>query len=127
MYTIDRRLHCDKDLSDIVLLDIVSVARLLRKLPKRSAIRRLIFLDALSSMMVKASEIAFRRTIKLFDSLARESDDHTLVMPFELWREVLLNDADLELARSSYARLSPEPYQPWIDKLDLKQFYSLPI
>jgi len=40
---------------------------------------------------------------------------------------VLLNDADLELARSSYARLSPEPYQPWIDKLDLKQFYSLPI
>jgi len=45
-------------------------------------------------------------------------------MPFELWREVLLNDADLELARSSYARLSPEPYQPWIDKLDLKQFYA---
>jgi len=66
-----------------------------------------------------------RRTQALFDSLARESDDHTLVMPFELWR-VLLNDADLELARSSYA-LSPEPYQPWIDKLDLKQFYSLPI
>jgi hypothetical protein len=63
----------------------------------------------------------------LFDSLARESDDHTMVMPFELWEEVLLNDADLELARSSYARLSPEPYQPWIDKLDLKQFYSLPI
>ncbi|WP_242054106.1 salicylate esterase [Nostoc sp. FACHB-888] len=22
---------------------------------------------------------------------------------------------------------SPEPYQPWIDKLDLRQFYSLPI
>ncbi|MDM9384606.1 salicylate esterase [Chlorogloeopsis sp. ULAP01] len=63
----------------------------------------------------------------LFDSLARESDDHTMVMPFELWREVLLNDADLELARSSYARLSPQAYQPWIDKLDLKQFYSLPI
>jgi len=45
-----------------------------------------------------------------------------MVMPFELWREAF-NDADLELARSSYARLSPEPYQPWIDKLDLKQFY----
>jgi len=46
-------------------------------------------------------------------------------MPFELG-EKCFNDADLELARSSYAR-SPEPYQPWIDKLDLKQFYSLPI
>ena len=56
----------------------------------------------------------------LFDSLARESDDHTMVMPFEMWREVLLNDADLELARSSYAQLSPEPYQPWLDKLDLR-------
>jgi len=58
-------------------------------------------------------------------TIVRESDDHMMVMPFER-REVLLNDADLELARSSYARLSPEPYQPWIDKLDLKQFYSRP-
>jgi len=43
----------------------------------------------------------------------------TLVMPFELWR-VLLNDADLELAQSSAS--IPEPYQPWIDKLDLGSF-----
>jgi len=28
------------------------------------------------------------------------------MMPFELWREVFLNDADLDLARSSYAQLS---------------------
>jgi hypothetical protein len=49
------------------------------------------------------------------------------MMPFEVWREAFLNDADLELAKSSYAQLSPEPYQPLIDKLDLKQFYSLPI
>ena len=63
----------------------------------------------------------------LFDSLARESDDNTIAMPFEIWREAFLNDADLELAQSSYAQLSPEPYQPLIDKLNLKQFYSLPI
>jgi hypothetical protein len=50
-----------------------------------------------------------------------------MVIPFEMWREAFLNDADLDLARSSYAQLSPEPYQPWIDKLDLRQFYSLPI
>jgi hypothetical protein len=59
----------------------------------------------------------------LFDSLARESDDNTIAMPFEIWREAFLNDADLELAQSSYAQLSPEPYQPLIDKLNLKQFY----
>jgi hypothetical protein len=49
------------------------------------------------------------------------------MMPFEIWREVFLKDANLELVRSSYAQLSPEPYQPWIDKLDLKRFYSLSI
>jgi hypothetical protein len=63
----------------------------------------------------------------LFDSLARESHDNTIAMPFEIWREAFLNDADLELAQSSYAQLSPEPYQPFIDKLNLKQFYSLSI
>ncbi|MEA5567483.1 hypothetical protein [Anabaena sp. UHCC 0399] len=63
----------------------------------------------------------------LFDSLARESDDHTMVMPFEMWREAFLNDADLEMAQSSYAQLSPQAYQSLIDTLDLKQFYSLSI
>lgn len=63
----------------------------------------------------------------LSDKLARESDDNTLMLPFEIWRETFLNDADLDLAKSSYSQLSPEPYQPLIDKLDLQQFYSLPI
>jgi hypothetical protein len=63
----------------------------------------------------------------LFDKLAEESDDNTTMMPFEIWREAFLNDADLELAKFSYAHLSSEPYQPWIDKLGLQQFYSLPI
>ena len=31
------------------------------------------------------------------------------------------------LAKSAYARLSPEPYQPYRDKLDMKKFYALDI
>jgi hypothetical protein len=54
-------------------------------------------------------------------------DDNTLMLPFEIWRESFFNDADLDLAKSSYAQLSPEPYQPLIEKLNLQQFYSLPI
>ena len=119
-----------KDLTDIVLLGHsfagTIIAKVAEAIPDR--IRRLIFFDA----FVLNDGESLRDSIPphyqaLFDSLARESNDYTLVMPFEMWREVLLNDADLELARSSYAQLSPEPYQPWIDKLDLKQFYSLPI
>ncbi|WP_250126669.1 alpha/beta hydrolase [Chroococcidiopsis sp. CCMEE 29] len=120
----------DKDLTDIVLLGHSFGGTIIAKVAEAISdrIRRLIFLDA----FVLNDGESLRDSLPphyqaLFDSLARESDDHTMVMPFELWREVLLNDADLELARSSYAQLSPQAYQPWIDKLDLKQFYSLPI
>ena len=40
---------------------------------------------------------------------------------------MFVNDADLELAKATYDLLSPEPFQPIIDKLDLKKFYSLEI
>lgn len=120
----------DKDLTDIVLLGHsfagTIIAKVAEAIPDR--IRRLIFFDA----FVLNDGESVRDNVPphlqaLLDELVRESNDRTMVMPFEVWREALLNDADLNLARSSYAQLSPEPYQPWIDKLDLKQFYSLPI
>jgi hypothetical protein len=37
-------------------------------------------------------------TQELLDKLARESDDNTMMLPFDTWREAFLNDADLELA-----------------------------
>ena len=119
-----------KDLTDIVLLGHsfagTIIAKVAEAIPDR--IRRLIFFNA----FVLNDGESLRNNIPpdsqaLFDNLVRESDDLTIMMPFELWREALLNDADLELARSSYARLSPQAYQPLIDKLDMKQFYSLPI
>jgi len=63
----------------------------------------------------------------LFDKLARESSDDTVMIPFPIWREAFINDADLELAKWTHSQLSPEPYQPCRDKLDLKKFYSLQI
>jgi pimeloyl-ACP methyl ester carboxylesterase len=119
-----------KNLTDIVLLGHsfagTIIAKVAEAIPNR--IKRLIFLDA---FVLNDGESLIDNvpphTQALSDQLARESDDRTVILPFEIWRETFLNDADLELARASYARLSPEPYQPWIDKLDLKQFYSLPI
>jgi pimeloyl-ACP methyl ester carboxylesterase len=120
----------DKDLTDIILLGHSFGGTIIAKVAEAISdrIRRLIFFNA---FVLNEGE-SLRNSIphdsrSLFDNLARESDEHTIMMPFELWREAFLNDADLELAKSSYAQLSPEPYQPLIDKLDLKQFYSLPI
>jgi pimeloyl-ACP methyl ester carboxylesterase len=119
-----------KDLTDIVLLGHSFGGTIIAKVAEaiHDRIRRLIFFNA----FILNDEESIRDNLPpdsqaLLDNLARESDDNTIAMPFEIWREAFLNDADLELAQSSYAQLSPEPYQPLIDKLDLKQFYSLSI
>jgi len=92
-----------KDLTDIVLLGHSFAGTIIAKVAEAipDCIRRLIFFDA---FVLNDGESLLPHLQTLLDELARESDDHTMVMPFELWREVLLNDADLELARSSYAR-----------------------
>ncbi|MEG4070200.1 alpha/beta hydrolase [Microcoleus sp. Pol11C2] len=120
----------EKDLTDIVLLGHSFGGSIIAKVVEaiRDRIRRLIFFNA---FVLNDGESLKDNippdTQALLDNLARESDDNTITMPFEIWREVFLNDADLKLAQSSYTQLSPEPYQPLIDKLDLKQFYSLSI
>ncbi|NJK57934.1 MAG: alpha/beta hydrolase [Pleurocapsa sp. SU_5_0] len=119
-----------KDLTDIVLLGHSFGGTIIAKVVEviSDRIRRLIFFNA---FVLNDGESLIDNvpppTQSLFDKLARESNDNTLMLPFDIWREAFLNDADLDLAKSSYAQLSPEPYQPGIDKLDLKQFYSLPI
>lgn len=119
-----------KDLTDIVLLGHSFGGTIIAKVAEEigDRIRRLIFLDA----FILNDGDSLQDNIpphlqQLMEQLAKESDDNTVMLPFDVWREVFINDADLELAKSSYAQLSSQPYQPFIDKLDLKQFYSLPI
>jgi pimeloyl-ACP methyl ester carboxylesterase len=47
--------------------------------------------------------------------------------PWETWRDNFIQDAPESLARSTWERLSSEPNQVNLDRLDLKQFYSMPI
>jgi pimeloyl-ACP methyl ester carboxylesterase len=120
----------DKDLTDIVLLGHSFGGTIIMKAAEAlgDRIRRLIFFDAFVLNDGESLTDNVPLDVQaLFVELARASDDRTMTMPFNIWRETFLNDADLDLAKSSYAQLSPEPYQPFIDKLDLKQFYSLPI
>src|SRR5207249_11488429 len=66
-------------------------------------------------------------TAAAFAHMASESGDNTVMLPFRVWQETFVNDADLELAKRAYELLSSEPYQPLADKLDLKKFYGLSI
>jgi pimeloyl-ACP methyl ester carboxylesterase len=116
-----------EDLRDVVLVGHSFggsvIARALEPLAGR--VRRLVFFAAfvvrdkhrIVDEVPDATAAAFR-------ALAAESGDGTLSLPFELFRERFINDADLAGARAVYARLHPEPYGPNDEPLDLEHFYA---
>ena len=120
----------EQDLRGLVLLGHSFGGTILSQvapaLPER--IRRLIFWNAFvcedgNSLLDEVP--GYYRA--LFAELVAQSSDNTVSLPFPIWREAFINDADLELAQAAYARLSPEPYQPFCDKLDMKPFHALDI
>ena len=46
-------------------------------------------------------------------------DAGAVMLPFALWREAFINDADLALAESSYALLNPHPLSTFRDPIAL--------
>ena len=58
--------------------------------------------------------------VQLFDAVAAASGG-AVTLPFPIWREAFINDADLALATSAYEKLNPHPYKTFTDKLALKQ------
>jgi pimeloyl-ACP methyl ester carboxylesterase len=95
-------------------------------------IRRTVFLDAL---ILDHNERVFDILPEAFlDALTPQNGDDPAavspdgvmqVLPWQTWRDKFIQDAPESLARSTWGRLSPEPSQVNLDKLDLKQFYSL--
>jgi pimeloyl-ACP methyl ester carboxylesterase len=61
---------------------------------------------------------------ELFAAAAAESPDGTVTCPWEVFRDLFIQDASPEDARSVWERLVPQPFQPWDAKLDLAAFYA---
>ena len=129
--------HCTQSITDFIvsndLRDFVLVghsfagtviSKVAEQIPER--IRRLVFWNAFvpndGNSLNDETPPHYRQ---LFAGLVKQSDDNSVMLPFPIWREAFINDAELALAKSAYAQLAPEPYQPFLDKLDLKRFYSL--
>ncbi|MSR13911.1 MAG: alpha/beta hydrolase [Gammaproteobacteria bacterium] len=55
--------------------------------------------------------------LEMFESLV--ATDGSLLLPFSIWREAFINDADLALAESSYRKLNPHPWRTFSDKIRL--------
>jgi pimeloyl-ACP methyl ester carboxylesterase len=102
------------------------VQKVVEEIPQQ--ISRIVFVDAL---ILADNQCVFDNLpahyVALFNSLAAESPDNSMLIPWEIWRDNFMQDAPESLARSTWERLSPEPNQVNLDRLDLKRFYSIAV
>jgi pimeloyl-ACP methyl ester carboxylesterase len=117
-----------RDLREIVLVGHsaggVVISKVVEVIPDR--VRRLVYLNAFvlndGESMEQSVPEHYRQMFKEF---VADSADNTVMLPLEVWQQAFINDADPELARSTYKQLSPEPYQLIAEQVDLKKFYTL--
>jgi pimeloyl-ACP methyl ester carboxylesterase len=65
--------------------------------------------------------------IGLFDQMAA-ANDGAVSLPYPIWREAFINDADAELAERAYAQLNPHPYKTFTDPVQLAtELAALPV
>lgn len=117
-----------RDLKDFVLLGHsyggTIISKVVEAVPER--VRRLVYWNAFVLQDGESLDDNVPPHYRaLFAQLAAASADGGVMMPFPIWREAFINDGDLATAQRTYEMLSPEPYQPFVDKLDLKKFYGL--
>jgi pimeloyl-ACP methyl ester carboxylesterase len=55
----------------------------------------------------------------LFDDIAAQNDG-AVTLPFPIWRDAFINDADLATAERAYALLNPHPYRTFTDPVALR-------
>ncbi|KJC48219.1 alpha/beta hydrolase [Bradyrhizobium sp. LTSP857] len=113
----------ENNLTDLILLGhsyggmvITGVADLV---PER--IRRLIYWNAfVPNNGESLNDMVPPHYIGLFEMIAAERGDGSVVLPFPIWREAFINDADLETAQRAYDILNPHPLKTFSDKIALK-------
>lgn len=114
----------ENDLSDVILaghsyggMVITGVAD---RVPGR--IRRLVYWNAfVPNNGESLNDMVPPHYVGLFDAIHAERGDGSVVLPFPVWREAFINDADLALAQSAYDRLNPHPLKTFTDKISLRQ------
>lgn len=112
----------EQDLSEVRLVGHSAagmvVAAAVDALPER--IRRLVFWNAFVPLNGECmNDMCPPSYVQLFEQLAA-ANQGALMLPFPIWREAFINDADLQLAESTYRRLNPHPYRYYTDRITLR-------
>ncbi|WP_372658825.1 alpha/beta fold hydrolase [Hydrogenophaga sp.] len=91
-------------------------------------LRRLIYANAFVPMHGESlNDLVPPHYRSLFDGIAAASGN-AVMLPFPIWREAFINDADLALAEHTYGQLNPHPYRTFTDKAVLEtELAALPL
>ncbi len=93
------------------------ISQAYQQMPERIA--RLIYVNAFVPMPDECLNDMVPPLYKaLFDQIAGASNN-AVVLPFPIWREAFINDADLALATAAYEKLNPQPYGTFTEKAQL--------
>jgi len=83
-------------------------------------IRRLVYVNAFVPLNGQClNDMVPPHYKALFDGVAA-ANGNAVMLPYPIWREAFINDADAALAESSYARLNPHPYRTFTEPVSLR-------
>lgn len=89
-----------------------------RVLPR---LRRLVYVNAFVPLDGESlNDLVPPYYVTMFDAVAA-ANDGAVMLPFEIWREAFINDADLALAQAAFGQLNPHPYKTFTDAIALPQ------
>ena len=113
----------DEDLRDVRLVGHsyggMVISGVADRVPER--MRRIVYVNAFVPLDGQClNDLVPASYVELFDGLAA-ANENAVMLPFAIWREAFINDADLPLAQSAYAKLNPHPYRTFTDAIALKQ------
>ena len=112
----------EKDLRNVILVGHSYGGMVITGVADRAPdrIRRLVYWNAfVPNDGESLNDMLPEQYVALFDAIAAERGDGSVVLPFAVWREAFINDADLDTAQRAYQALNPHPLKTLRDKISL--------
>jgi pimeloyl-ACP methyl ester carboxylesterase len=115
----------DRDLTDFILVGHgyagTIISKVVEVIPER--VRRLVFWSAYVLNDGESALEMLPDSVEMLTQMAADSADNTFMIPFDMWRDVFINDGEPDLVQRAYAQLSPEPFGPWAERLNMEKFH----
>lgn len=113
----------ENNLSDVILMGHSYGGMIITGVADRvgDRIRRLVYWNAfVPNDGESLNDMVPPDYVPLFDAITAERGDGSVVLPFPVWREAFINDADLATATRAYEALNPHPNKTFNDKISLR-------